>query len=182
MNGWVMFWKVLVIFLFSFFFFDSASNSASFSQTNSKPNSVLSNSISCGNRKQQLIQRKAVSSLRQTNKDNRKALKEFNIKLEQQKRRLALLDKINLEKKRSKNNQFKNDKLNAIYETKRKDKERRKLLKSQKNAFFAPPVPIPQVKEDQIEIASKDIGNYMGANLGIVESQLLTDIINNIVK
>ena len=83
--------------------FQNTSNSVSFSYSNSKSNSVLSNSISCGNQKQRMIQRNVVSSLRETNKENRNTLKEFNTELEQQKRKLEEKNiKEKLEKKENK--------------------------------------------------------------------------------
>lgn len=149
-----------------------------------KSSSVLSNSLSCGNRKQQMVQRKVVSSLRQSNIETKNALKEFNDELEKQRRRLTLLDKMLLEKKRKKNLDSKTERLNALYEEKRKDKERRKLMKTQKdkNSAYIPPVPVTQVQEDETESAARNIGSYMGANLGIIESHLLIDIISSIIQ
>lgn len=138
------------------------------------------------NPKQKLmIQKAVVSSLRQQKLDNKALLKQFNQEIDMQKKRITRLDKMYLERKKSMNEESKENKLRAIYESKRKEKERKQLLKLQQNERLhyynsLEPQP-PPVEEDPNQIALKSIGNYLGSNLGDVESQMLIDLISQIL-
>ncbi|OHT10265.1 IQ calmodulin-binding motif family protein [Tritrichomonas foetus] len=125
-----------------------------------------------------------VLSMRQSSLETKAANRELNSELEQQKRRLSMLDKIFLDRKRQKMETSKLKKLDEIYENKRKDKERRKLMKTMRASqpIYVPPTPLPQVQEDESVSAMKEIGQYLGDSMGLLESQLLVEMINRIIQ
>jgi len=112
-------------------------------------------------------------------KEARHLSKERMNYMQSQKIRISRLDKVITEYKRQKMKDEGMQKINTIYEEKRKDKERRILSKSDIIPKISKIIPI--VKLDEIEEAIQRIYEHIGKNIGITESQILVDLINKYV-
>ena len=135
------------------------------------------------NKKSSLIKRPDVVHLKMNILNKKMNLKEINHEIAEQKREIAFFDKITLENRKQMMDAERTKRINSILEIKRKEKERRSQMKSTRSSqsMCIPEPAGPYIFEDECISASKSIGEYIGFNLGTIESQLLVDIIYNIL-
>ena len=119
-------------------------------------------------------------AIKSKNMENRLAMREQLAEIEEQKRRLALIDRLLTENKRQIRDQHQAEFIQHLQETKRKDIERRKLAKSRQSLPIFPEPALSYV-EDELQSASVQLSQYIGAHLGSVEARTIVDLINDVL-
>ena len=119
-------------------------------------------------------------AIKSKNMENRLAMREQLAEIEEQKRRLTLIDRLLTENKRQIRDQHQAEFIQHLQETKRKDIERRKLAKSRQSLPFVPE-PARSFVEDELQSASVQLSQYIGAHLGSVEARAIVDLINDVL-
>jgi hypothetical protein len=98
--------------------------------------------------------------------------------IEQQRHRVAELDRIITEARHRERLGHRDERLRALHEQKRKDSEKPKLGKR----LLPPPSPLAcPVRRDEYEEATAALGEWVGANLGTTEARALADLIASVL-
>jgi hypothetical protein len=125
---------------------------------------------------QQLAVRESATVSRQRMIETQNLAKGHQAEIDQQKKKLAELDRIITEGRLNAEKSIRNDRLRQICEKKRKitQKTGEKILTD------LPKPPLP-VRRDDLKAAAAEIGEFLGANLGGLEAKRLVDLIEHIL-
>jgi hypothetical protein len=75
------------------------------------------------------------------------------------------------------------DRLRLVYERKRKNRERNRLIKDDgKSGVVVPKSIVVPVIRDETEGAIANLGQFIGSNLGSIEARALVDVLRAIVQ
>lgn len=119
-------------------------------------------------------------AIRTQARESRLAMKQQLAEIEEQKRRLAFIDKLLTENKRQIRDQHQIEYIQHLQEEKRKNLERRKLAKSRQSLPIIPE-PALSVVQDELQTAAAELQQYVGAHLGAIEARTLVDLINEVL-